>query len=128
MNNELFSLEGKVAVVTGGSRGFGKAIALGFADAGADVLFAPGLTSLEQVSLVTSSVNKPVSVLASFMPGVTLTELQDAGAKRISIGGALANAAIGSLLKAGTEMRHDGTFNWLSTAASRTDIARLLEK
>ena len=66
-----------------------------FADAGADVLFAPGLTSLEQVRLVTSAVNKPVNVLASFLPGVTLAELQDAGAKRISVGGALANAAIG---------------------------------
>lgn len=99
-----------------------------FADAGADVLFAPGLTSLEQVRLVTSAVNKPVNVLASFLPGVTLAELQDAGAKRISVGGALANAAIGSLLNAGAEMRENGTFGWLSTAAARADIARLLGK
>lgn len=98
-----------------------------FADAGADVLFAPGLSSLEQVRLVTSAVNKPVNVLAAFLPGVTLAQLQNAGAKRISIGGALANAAIGSLLKAAAEMREDGTFGWLSTAATRTDIARLLE-
>jgi len=99
-----------------------------FADAGADVLFAPGLTSLEQVRLVTSAVKKPVNVLASFLPDITLAELHDAGAKRISIGGALANAAIGSLLKAGAEMREKGTFGWLSTAAARADIARLLEK
>ena len=99
-----------------------------FADAGADVLFAPGLASSDQVRLVTTAVNGPVNVLASFMPGASLAELQDAGAKRISIGGALANAAIGSLLNAGNEMKDSGTFGWLSTAAARTDIARLLGK
>src|SRR4051794_24422771 len=55
--------------------------------AGADVLFAPGLATLEHVRLVTSAVGRPVNVLASLFRGVTVAELADAGAKRISVGG-----------------------------------------
>ena len=98
-----------------------------FSDAGAEVLYAPGLNSLEQVRLLTTTGDKPVNVLASFLPQATLAQLQEAGAKRISVGGALANAAIGSLLNAGTEMREQGSFAWLSAAAKRNDIVTLLK-
>ncbi len=97
-----------------------------FANAGADVLYAPGLKTLEEVQLVVQALKKPVNVLGSFIPGVTLAELEDAGAKRISVGGALANASIGALLKAGREMRDSGTFGWLSGMASGADITNLL--
>ena len=61
-----------------------------FEVAGADVLYAPGLTTLDQVRAVTDAVKKPVNVLATMLKGATLEQLAEAGAKRISIGGALA--------------------------------------
>lgn len=97
-----------------------------FSDAGADVLYAPGLTTLQDVRHVVDALDKPVNVLAPFIPGVTFEELQEAGAKRISVGGALANACIGTLLTAGREMQSEGSFGWLSGMASRADIVKLL--
>ena len=97
-----------------------------FEKAGADVLYAPALTTLDQVRTVTGAVSKPVNVLAPALKGVTLTQLAEAGAKRISIGGALARAAIAALLRAGREMRDQGSFGWTSDLASGADIKQLL--
>src|SRR5262249_14038051 len=94
--------------------------------AGADVLFAPGLASLDDVRLVTSSVGRPVNVLASPFRNVTVAELAAAGAKRISVGGALARAAQSALIRAATELRETGTFTWMSELATPTEVARLL--
>lgn len=98
-----------------------------FEKAGADVLYAPGLTTLDQVRAVTGAVGKPVNVLAPPLKGVTLAQLAEAGAKRISIGGALARAAIAALLRAGREMRDQGGFGWTSDLASGADIKKLLD-
>ncbi|HEX2138320.1 MAG TPA: isocitrate lyase/phosphoenolpyruvate mutase family protein, partial [Woeseiaceae bacterium] len=65
-----------------------------YSEAGADVLYAPGLKTLDEVREVCRSVDKPVNVLAPFLLNVTVDELASAGAKRVSIGGALADAAI----------------------------------
>ena len=62
-----------------------------------DVLYAPGLTTLEQVRTVCGALGKPVNVLAPPVKGATLAALAEAGAKRLSVGGALARAAIGAL-------------------------------
>lgn len=97
-----------------------------FEKAGADVLYAPALTTLAQVRAVTGAVSKPVNVLAPALKGVTLAQLAEAGAKRISIGGALARAAIAALLRAGREMRDQGSFGWTSDLASGADIKQLL--
>lgn len=97
-----------------------------FEGAGADVLYAPALTTLDDVRTVTSAVTKPVNVLAPPLKGVTVAQLADAGAKRISIGGALARAAIAAVLRAGTEMRDEGTFGWTSDMAPGADIDALL--
>jgi 2-methylisocitrate lyase-like PEP mutase family enzyme len=97
-----------------------------YARAGADVLYAPGLRTLDDVREVCRAVDKPVNVLAAFFPGATVAELADAGAKRISIGSALADVAIGALLSAGSEMLDSGTFGWLSRAASGADVKRIL--
>jgi 2-methylisocitrate lyase-like PEP mutase family enzyme len=97
-----------------------------FEAAGADVLFAPGLTTLDEVRLVTGALSKPVNVLAPFVKGVTITQLSDAGVKRISVGGALARAAITVLLRAGAEMRERGSFAWTSDLASSADVKQLL--
>lgn len=97
-----------------------------YADAGADVLYAPGLTTLDEVRQVCGAVDRPVNVLAPFFGSVTVDELAAAGAKRISIGGALADVAIGAIVKAGRELLADGSFGWLAGAASGEDVEKLL--
>lgn len=98
-----------------------------YAEAGADVLYAPGLASLEDVRAVAQSVDRPLNVLAPCVPGVTVAQLATAGAKRISTGSALADAAIGALLRAGEEMRDRGSFGWLAGAAASADVGRYLQ-
>ena len=97
-----------------------------FEAAGADVLYAPGLTTLDEVRSVTGALSKPLNVLAPLLKGVTVSQLADAGAKRISTGGALARAAITALLRAGAEMREGGSFGWTSDLASSADVKKLL--
>ncbi|MEQ8860711.1 MAG: isocitrate lyase/phosphoenolpyruvate mutase family protein [Pseudomonadales bacterium] len=95
-----------------------------FAQAGADVVFAPGLRSLDQVRTVCAGVACPVNVLAPFLPSATLAELADAGARRVSVGGALALVSLAPVLDAAREMLEHGSFGWLSqvraAAAART--------
>lgn len=90
------------------------------------VLYAPGLATLDEVRLVTSSLRKPSNVLAPPMKGVTVAQLAEAGVKRISVGGALARAALTALLRAATEMREQGSFGWASGLASGTAVNNLL--
>jgi 2-methylisocitrate lyase-like PEP mutase family enzyme len=97
-----------------------------FEAAGADVLYAPGLTTLDEVRMVTSALTKPVNVLAPLLKGVTITQLADVGAKRLSTGGALARAAITALLRAAGEMLERGSFTWTSDLASGADVKKLL--
>jgi 2-methylisocitrate lyase-like PEP mutase family enzyme len=97
-----------------------------FEAAGADVLYAPGLKTLDEVRLVTGALTKPLNVLAPLIKGATLAQLASAGAKRISTGGALARAAITTLLRAGAEMLDGGSFGWTSGLASSADVKKLL--
>lgn len=97
-----------------------------FEAAGADVLYAPGLTTLDQVRSVCSALRRPVNVLAPQVKGASLAQLAEAGAKRLSVGGALARAAVGALLRAGAEMRERGSFSWTAELASGAEIKRLL--
>jgi 2-methylisocitrate lyase-like PEP mutase family enzyme len=82
-----------------------------FEAAGADVLYAPGLKTLEEVEAVCSAVSKPVNVLAR--PGMRSEELVRAGAQRVSVGGALAWVAADALIAAATAIRDDGDFSVL---------------
>jgi len=82
--------------------------------AGADVLYAPGINSIEQLQQVCNAIDKPFNILAPFMRGCTVDEFSAAGATRISIGGALTWAALNPLLNAGKEMLEQGTFNWIN--------------
>jgi 2-methylisocitrate lyase-like PEP mutase family enzyme len=81
-----------------------------FEKAGADVLYAPGLTDIETVRTICSAVSKPVNVLV--VPGFTVANLADAGAKRISLGSKLTTYAFGMLQKASQEMLEQGTFDF----------------
>ncbi|NGN42832.1 isocitrate lyase/phosphoenolpyruvate mutase family protein [Mesorhizobium sp. CGMCC 1.15528] len=81
-----------------------------FERAGADVLYAPGLTDIETVRKICSAVSKPVNVLV--VPGFTVDGLAQAGAKRISLGSKLTTYAFGMLQKASREMLDKGTFEF----------------
>ena len=84
---------------------------LAFEKAGADVLYAPGLKSLEEVKNVMEAVSKPVNVLAPFMPDVTLAEYAELGVARVSVGGALAGKIRDATLTAARTMFESGRFN-----------------
>jgi len=92
--------------------------------AGADVLYAPGLTSLADIRQVVTAVDRPVNVLA--MPGAPpVSELAEAGVSRVSVGGAFAFAALGALAAAATELRDKGTYGYLAnSAAGRQAVQR----
>ncbi|HEU4989180.1 MAG TPA: isocitrate lyase/phosphoenolpyruvate mutase family protein [Gemmatimonadaceae bacterium] len=79
--------------------------------AGADVLFAPGLRTMDEVRAVCSAVSKPVNVLAR--PAFTMAELAAAGARRVSVGGSLAWAALRTMVDAATAIRERGDFSML---------------
>lgn len=96
-----------------------------FEGAGADVLYAPGLTTLDQVRAVTDAVSRPVNVLATMLAGATLEQLAGAGAKRLSIGGALARAAFAPVLDASAEMLEQGSFSWTSKLAPSAKLEEL---
>ena len=82
---------------------------LAFERAGADVLYAPGLYSLDEIRAVTSAVHRPVNVVMGFAdPSITLDQLAEAGVRRVSIGGALARLALGAFLRGAQEMRAGG--------------------
>jgi 2-methylisocitrate lyase-like PEP mutase family enzyme len=93
-----------------------------YSDAGADVLFAPGLPTLDAIRAVCSSVNKPVNVVMSLRsPAITLDQLREAGVKRVSVGGSFARAAIAALIRAATEVKEHGTFTYVSDAVSHAE-------
>lgn len=85
-----------------------------FEQAGADVLYAPGLRTLDQIEAVVSSVGKPVNVVMTFAdPSLTLEQLADAGVKRISIGGSGSRFALNAFMSAVREMAEHGTFTFV---------------
>lgn len=87
-----------------------------FEKAGADVLYAPGLTDLADIRQVVTSVDCPVNVLA--LPGgPTISELAEAGVRRVSVGSAFAFAALGALVEAATELREQGTYGFGALSA-----------
>jgi 2-methylisocitrate lyase-like PEP mutase family enzyme len=83
--------------------------------AGADVLYAPGLGSVEEIRTVCSAVSRPVNVLAR--RNLTLAEIAGAGARRISLGGALAWSAVGGFVEAAERIRDSGDFWGLGSPA-----------
>ncbi|MBD8186320.1 isocitrate lyase/PEP mutase family protein [Pseudomonas viridiflava] len=89
-----------------------------YAEAGADVLYAPGLRTREEVIAVVRAVApRPVNILMG-LGGVTLSvaDLSECGVKRISVGSSLARAAFGGLYRAAEEIRNYGTFNYAGQA------------
>ena len=87
-----------------------------YQEAGADVLYAPGLTSLADIRTLVSVVDQPVNVLA--LPGApAVPELAAAGVRRVSVGSAFAFAALGMAVQAARELREQGSYGFLAQAA-----------
>jgi len=94
-----------------------------YQEAGADVLYAPGLASKDDIAAVVSSLDRPVNVVMG-LQGIqlSLAELSTLGVKRVSVGSALCRAALGSFLRAAREMREQGTFDFAKHAVSPREI------
>jgi 2-methylisocitrate lyase-like PEP mutase family enzyme len=85
-----------------------------FEQAGADVLYAPGLRDIATIRTVAHAVGKPLNVVMSAAdPSLTRAELAEAGVKRISVGGALSRLALAAFLKGAREMADAGGFTWV---------------
>ncbi|HEY6278943.1 MAG TPA: isocitrate lyase/phosphoenolpyruvate mutase family protein [Streptosporangiaceae bacterium] len=93
-----------------------------YQEAGADVLYAPGLTRLADIRTLVASVDRPVNVLA-LPTGPSVPELAEAGVSRVSVGGAFAFAALGAVVEAARELLDHGTYGYSRlTAAGRTAV------
>ncbi len=98
-----------------------------YQEAGADVLFAPGLIRLEDIRELVAAVERPVNVLA--LPGAPpLAELAGAGVSRVSVGGAFAFAALGALVEAADELKDQGTYGFWERASVGGKAARAAYK
>jgi 2-methylisocitrate lyase-like PEP mutase family enzyme len=96
--------------------------------AGADVLYAPGLVSREDIEAVVKAVDRPVNVLMG-LPGskLSMEDLSRMGVRRVSIGSGLARAAYGAFLRAAREMREQGTFTFAEQAVSHRDMSNMIK-
>jgi 2-methylisocitrate lyase-like PEP mutase family enzyme len=99
-----------------------------YQEAGADVLYAPGLATRDDIAAVVRSVDRPVNVVMG-LQGVqlSLAELAELGVSRVSVGSALARAALGAFLRAAREMHEHGTFGFADEAAPYREINAMLE-
>lgn len=97
-----------------------------YQEAGADVLYAPGLASKEDIATLVRAVDRPVNVVMG-LQGVRLSAdaLSAIGVKRISVGSALCRTALGAFLRAAREMREHGTFDFARDAVSPKEITAL---
>jgi 2-methylisocitrate lyase-like PEP mutase family enzyme len=87
--------------------------------AGADVLYAPGLRSGEEIRAVCEAVSKPVNVLAR--PGLSMSEITEAGGQRVSVGGALAFVGVAAMVEAAEQIRDTGDFSSLDARPRLTE-------
>jgi 2-methylisocitrate lyase-like PEP mutase family enzyme len=94
-----------------------------YEQAGADVLYAPGIRSMGDIRAVLEAIEKPLNVLA--MPGVpTIGELAEVGVSRVSVGGAFAYAAYAALVQAATELRDQGTYGYFESVKAGAGATR----
>ncbi len=100
-----------------------------FEKAGADVLFAPWLPSLEAVREVCASVSKPVNVVIGVKgANYSVADLAAAGVKRVSVGGSFARAALGAFVRAAHEVRDKGTFTYAADALPHAEADAIMER
>ena len=98
-----------------------------FSEAGADVLYAPGLPDLAAVRTVCAEIDRPLNVLMGLGgPSYSVQELSDAGARRISVGGSFARAASAALRRAAQEVMERGTFQYAKDAIPDAELAAMM--
>ncbi len=98
-----------------------------FSRAGAHVVYAPGLASLDDIRAVCAAVDRPVNVVMGLKgKPFTVAALQDAGVKRISVGGSFARAALGAFIRAAREVKDKGTFTYASDAVSDAEASSFM--
>jgi 2-methylisocitrate lyase-like PEP mutase family enzyme len=95
-----------------------------YRDAGADCVYAPGLTTAEQIRTVVDAVEVPVNVLA-WPGGPSVAEIGEAGGRRVSVGGSLASTAYGALMVGARELLDSGTSTYLKVRLQPEDRASL---
>lgn len=97
-----------------------------YQEAGADVLYAPGLATKDDIAAVVGSVDRPVNILMGLQGArLSLEELSAIGVKRVSVGSALCRTALGAFLRAAEEMRENGTFTFATEAANPKEISAI---
>jgi len=98
-----------------------------FEKAGADVLYAPGLPDIAAIRTVCAAVTRPVNVVMGLSgPTYSVSELEQAGVKRISVGGSFARAALGGLMRAAREVKDHGTFTYAKDALSSSEAEKYI--
>ena len=101
-----------------------------YAEAGADCLYAPGVSDPNEIKLIVKTVApKPVNILVSgFNHHLTLSQLTDLGVRRISVGSGLALAAWGAFLGAAQDIQTNGTFSLLANNAASAELNDLFRQ
>lgn len=100
-----------------------------FSEAGADVLYAPGLPDIEAIKTVCHAVEKPVNVVMGLRgASYSVAELSAAGVRRISVGGSFARAALGALMRAAEEVKTSGTFGYAAEAIPDAVVSQLMSQ
>jgi 2-methylisocitrate lyase-like PEP mutase family enzyme len=99
-----------------------------FAAAGADCLYAPGLTTKEQIATVVKAVApKPVNILMGMPSEITVADITELGGRRISVGGSLARSAWGAFLRTAKLIAEQGSFKGFADAAPGPEIMKVLK-
>jgi 2-methylisocitrate lyase-like PEP mutase family enzyme len=97
-----------------------------YSEAGADVLYAPGIKTAEQISAVVKAVApKPVNLLVGSATQLTMREIEALGVRRVSVGGALARAAWGGFMQVARQIAEEGRFDGFAGAASGAELNSL---
>jgi 2-methylisocitrate lyase-like PEP mutase family enzyme len=100
-----------------------------FEAAGADVLYAPGLTTLDDIRTVCTEIKQPVNVvMEASRAGFGVAELADVGVKRISVGAIFARAAYGEFIRAAKEIATSGTFDFADDVIGFAELSRYFPK
>jgi 2-methylisocitrate lyase-like PEP mutase family enzyme len=98
-----------------------------YEEAGADVLFAPGLARAEDIRTVCSALTRPVNVIAGLKGmGLGVADLGALGVRRISVGSALSRAALTAFVEGAREMRERGTFAFADRALTYAEANALV--
>jgi 2-methylisocitrate lyase-like PEP mutase family enzyme len=100
-----------------------------FEAAGADALYAPGITKSEDIRSVCLAVSKPVNVVMGLKnASLSVAELSALGVRRISLGSALSRVALGAMLRAAREIQQHGTFRFAEEAVSYAEVNDLVSR